>query len=631
MLRIIIMFALCMASLGVLAQPYVSDKGRFQVDQISGCAPFTVNVTIIPPYACNGATPCDMDYEFPVLIDFEQNDFDHTYLQPGTYTLRILFQTQGFDQITINVLPNIQPAIQVFKCSSNGIQLTIPDNNYDEYVVDYNNDGTPEQVVPKNVSAKYSYTYPSAGSKILSVHGRNIGAADNCNKTLFPIAASGSLATPTISQLQVTDASTIRLDFANIEQNVLYKLEVATNAGTFQPYRDVYNSSMQTITGLNVNSNYYCFRLGAFDPCSNSVIAYSNIICSADFDATAINGANRLIWRTNSTGVSAYNFSRNPSGTTAISATPPQTSLDDTDVLCNEEYCYQLTTVYTNGSRSISLESCATAFTSQQPATPQNISIQITGTTSLDLQWSQDILYKPAEYTVFKNNVEFGKTKDQIISDNAFLVNAPECYAVSYVDECGNKSTLSAAACPLILTAVLQDDNSVVLSWNAYAGWVNGVDHYTVERYDEDGQLLTSVDAGNALTITDSDPDPNNQVIAYRILATAVDGTVVESISNQVVIIKQPNIYHPNTFTPNNDGLNDTFKVMSQYTETVEFMVFNRWGEMLFYTTDLTVAWDGTYKGDAVPEGTYTFRAFLTDMAGVKYEKSGNVVVLRKR
>ncbi|HTF18136.1 MAG TPA: gliding motility-associated C-terminal domain-containing protein, partial [Chryseolinea sp.] len=343
------------------------------------------------------------------------------------------------------------------------------------------------------------------------------------------------------------------------------------------------------------------------------------------------NSANRLQWRTNSTGVSSYAISRNPASATTLSATPPQTTLNDTDVVCNAEYCYQLTTLYANGSRSTSLPSCATAFSDQQPAATQNISIQVTGANSLDLHWTQDPLYTPAEYTVFKAGAQLGKTAQPTLSDNLFLLNAGECYTVSYVDACANQSAMSATACPIVLSGVLQPDNSVVLNWNAFNGWVNGVDHYTLERYGSEGQLLGSVDAGSAATYTDTEADANNQVIAYRIVATAADGSVVESISNEVVIVKQPNLYHPNTFTPNSDGLNDTFKVMGQYTNTVEFMVFNRWGEMLFYTTDLTVAWDGTYKGNAVPEGTYVFRAFLTDMSGVKYERSGNVVLLRKR
>jgi gliding motility-associated-like protein len=568
-------------------------------------------------------------------MDYESNNsfqnllYTYTYNQPGTYTLRILFQTLGFDDITITVAPNVQPTFQIYSCTGNSSQLTVTDTNYDEYVVNYN-DGSPNVVLPKGSLAKDSHTFATAGNKLVSVHGRNAGSDDNCTARNWAITAMPTLPTPTINLLQVLDATSLRLDFT-AQQNILYKLEMATNAGVFQPYRDVSNSSTQTITGLNINSNYYCFRLGVFDPCSGTLLAYSNTICSADFDATAVNGANRLAWRTNSAGVASYNFSRDPAGTTALSGTPPQTTLDDTDVLCHVQYCYQMTALYSNGSRSVNLSSCATAFTNQQPAATQNISIQVTGTTSLDLLWTQDPLFVPKEYTVFKSGSQLGKAQQPTISDNIFLLNAGECYAVSYVDDCGNQSITSASACPLILKAVLQDDNSVVLSWNAYNGWLNGVNHYAVERYGSDGQLLGAVDVGPAVTYTDTEPEPDNQVIVYRIVASAVDAAVAESISNEAVIIKQPNIYHPNTFTPNSDGLNDTFQVMSQYTSTVEFMVFNRWGEMLFYTTDLGIAWDGTYKGNAVPEGTYVFRAFLTDMAGVKYERSGNVLLLRKK
>jgi gliding motility-associated-like protein len=290
-----------------------------------------------------------------------------------------------------------------------------------------------------------------------------------------------------------------------------------------------------------------------------------------------------------------------------------------------------MTTLYANGSRSFSLSSCATAFSDVAPAATDNISIQVTGNNTLDLLWTQDAAYTPAEYTVFKDGAKNGTTAQATYTDPVFILNAGSCYAVSYVDACGNQSAVSTTACPIILSAILQNDNTVALSWNAYNGWVNGVDHYTIEKYTSDGQLLQSLDVGTVVTFTDTQTDADNQVIAYRIVAHAVDGSVAESTSNSVIITKQPNIYHPNTFTPNSDGLNDTFQVMSQYTASVEFMVFNRWGEMLFYTTDLNVAWDGTYKGNAVPEGTYVFRCFLTDLSGLRYERSGNVVLLRKR
>lgn len=625
MRRLLFALALvCAGSSAALAQ-YVSTNGFFEVDQISGCAPLTVNVTAP---LCTFGSPCEMDYEGN--LSFQNLVFTYTYTQPGTYNLRILFQTLGFDNITINVVPNTMPEVQAFKCSGNGVQFSIPDAMYDEYLIDYESDGTTDLIVPQNTTATYNHTYATPGMKLIRVHGRNFGAADNCSPRFIPINASASLVTPAINLLQVNDASSIALSFGSVEPNVLYKLEIATNTGAFQPLRDVYNSATQTVTGLNTESNYYCFRLGVFDPCNNTT-TYSNVICSADFDVTAVNNANRLAWRTSSLDVSSYSFSRNPLPSATLSATPPQLTLDDTDIVCNTEYCYQMTTLYANGSRSISLTDCAVAISTQPPTTTENISIQVTGSTTLDLLWSQDPAFTASEYSVFKAGSAYGKSAQPEFTDNAFLLNAGECYAISYVDACGNQSARSAEACHINLSAALQTDNTVALSWNTYNGWLNGVDHYIVERYSSDGNLLSAVDAGANLTYTDTEPDPDNQVIVYRIVAYAVDGGVAESISNGATIIKQPNIYHPNTFTPNADGLNDTFQVISQYTAEVEFMVFNRWGEMLFYTTDLNVAWDGTYKGNTVPEGTYVFRCFLTDMSGVKYERSGNVVLLRKR
>ncbi|HEX6892299.1 MAG TPA: hypothetical protein VF141_16445, partial [Chryseolinea sp.] len=58
---ILLLLSLCTAL--TYAQPYVSNLGHFEVDQVKGCVPLTVNVTMLPPLVCNGATPCDMDFE----------------------------------------------------------------------------------------------------------------------------------------------------------------------------------------------------------------------------------------------------------------------------------------------------------------------------------------------------------------------------------------------------------------------------------------------------------------------------------------------------------------------------------------------------------------------------------------
>ncbi len=606
-----------------LAQPYVSNLGRFEVDQVQGCAPFTLNVTIRAPFICNGANPCDMDYESN--NNFEFLSFSHTYTQPGTYTLRILFQTSGFDQITVVVTPNTQPIFEVYTCGGNEAQVKVTDTEYNQYVINYN-DGSPDVVVPSGSLATDNHTFATSGNKTITVRGRNLGADDNCNPMNQSINAVATLPAPVITQLAVLDDATIQLDFNN-QNNILYKLQIATNSTNFQQFRDIYNTSTTTVENIRPDVNFYCFRLGAFDPCNNTTV-YSNIICSADFDLSNLNNLNRLTWNTSSGGVSNYAISKTDSA--PLAATSAATSVDDTNIICGTAYCYQLTTNYANGSQSISLEKCGTAISTNIPTTVENIST-ITSDNGLELVWTQDPAFNTSSYTIVKSGIPVGTSPSVAFIDPEYSTNSGSCYRISYTDVCGNNSLVSADACPMVLSGVVQQDNVINLTWTASTGWQNGVNHYLVEKFDTDGQLLQSFDTGLSTTLIDDEEDFENQVYQYRITAFANDAGIVSSVSNTIVIIKEPNLFHPSSFTPNNDGLNDIFKVFGQFTADVEFKIFNRWGELLFITNDLNQGWDGTYKGNAMPEGTYVFRANLTDQAGRTSERSGTILLLRKR
>jgi len=64
----------------------------------------------------------------------------------------------------------------------------------------------------------------------------------------------------------------------------------------------------------------------------------------------------------------------------------------------------------------------------------------------------------------------------------------------------------------------------------------------------------------------------------------------------------------PNAFSPNNDGQNDIFKIANITDEKlIDFKVFNRWGTILFRTTDPREGWDGTSKGQQQPVGVYGY------------------------
>ncbi len=88
-------------------------------------------------------------------------------------------------------------------------------------------------------------------------------------------------------------------------------------------------------------------------------------------------------------------------------------------------------------------------------------------------------------------------------------------------------------------------------------------------------------------------------------------------------------IFFPNTFTPNNNGQNDVFKVYSNVIQTMRLIIFNQWGEKVFETNDINGAWDGTYKGKPQPIGVYVYAASLVLTDGTKEVKKGSFNLLR--
>jgi gliding motility-associated-like protein len=95
----------------------------------------------------------------------------------------------------------------------------------------------------------------------------------------------------------------------------------------------------------------------------------------------------------------------------------------------------------------------------------------------------------------------------------------------------------------------------------------------------------------------------------------------------QVIPVKLPNV-----FTPDNDGINDDFGInpdAQRFVKQCSFQVFNRWGSLLFETSDPYQRWDGTDKGSNAPDGVYFYvlNASLSDNSPVKL--TGSVQIIR--
>jgi gliding motility-associated-like protein len=90
-------------------------------------------------------------------------------------------------------------------------------------------------------------------------------------------------------------------------------------------------------------------------------------------------------------------------------------------------------------------------------------------------------------------------------------------------------------------------------------------------------------------------------------------------------------IFIPNAFTPNNDGVNDQFKMFGELSNIyfLDISVFDRWGEKVFESNDPNFEWDGTYRGEPAPIGVYIYVATAVFNNGSHRDFKGSVTLLR--
>ncbi|MEX2590208.1 MAG: gliding motility-associated C-terminal domain-containing protein, partial [Chitinophagales bacterium] len=89
-------------------------------------------------------------------------------------------------------------------------------------------------------------------------------------------------------------------------------------------------------------------------------------------------------------------------------------------------------------------------------------------------------------------------------------------------------------------------------------------------------------------------------------------------------------IIMPSAFSPNGDGLNDFYKVLSKKLESFTLRIYNRWGELIFEEENNRFGgWDGTYKGQGVDVGVYTYYVKGKTLLGDKIDQTGILTLIR--
>lgn len=131
---------------------------------------------------------------------------------------------------------------------------------------------------------------------------------------------------------------------------------------------------------------------------------------------------------------------------------------------------------------------------------------------------------------------------------------------------------------------------------------------------------------------TQTDPSYNFPAIpnTYTVTLIAYAGNCTDT-TTALITINDVMIYSvPNVFSPDGDGINDTFLVDTENASAISVTIVNRWGEFIKELDGLTETWDGTFQGKEANEGVYFFIYTITDNAGKTIEGQGFVELIRK-
>ncbi|MEZ5014618.1 MAG: PKD domain-containing protein [Chitinophagales bacterium] len=198
----------------------------------------------------------------------------------------------------------------------------------------------------------------------------------------------------------------------------------------------------------------------------------------------------------------------------------------------------------------------------------------------------------------------------------------PGVYTVLLITyRCGIPDTVSQVVVVDDLPIAYFDDDPYYIIVNTNVQFTNLSEH-AVSYYWEfgDGGTSTDVNAKHIFT----------ELGTYNVCLTATNSNgCSDTYCREVDAEAEGAIGIPTGFTPNNDGNNDIFIVKGFGIADMHLMVFNRWGELVFETTDPKEGWDGTYRGAEQPMEVYVYSLSGYFADGKTFELHGNVTLLR--
>jgi gliding motility-associated-like protein len=205
-----------------------------------------------------------------------------------------------------------------------------------------------------------------------------------------------------------------------------------------------------------------------------------------------------------------------------------------------------------------------------------------------------------------------------------YKINATSLVNVNFENKYGCKKTLETQLELIDLKVNIATDKETLIKGN------NEIANISVTGCTDCAYTWTPTNGLNATNTASVRATPQDTTI-YKVVVSKKgcreEKTIRINVDN--VNCGEPNIFVPNAFTPNNDGNNDILKVRGRWISKLQFVVYNRWGQEMFTTTDLNNGWNGVFKGNEVAPDVYNYYLQVTCLDNKIFTKRGNTSLIK--
>jgi gliding motility-associated-like protein len=201
---------------------------------------------------------------------------------------------------------------------------------------------------------------------------------------------------------------------------------------------------------------------------------------------------------------------------------------------------------------------------------------------------------------------------------NVVTPNANTSYSVAATDSnsCKNTATVNVSVVPIPIAEINSSVDSICLGSTLILTATGGDEYLWNNGYSFQDLSVTPM-SSTEYTVT---------------VSNISQSTKCSDVASFYLDVKKCNFfYYPNAFTPNGDGLNDEFAVVGEFgaIDYYKTYIYDRWGKLVFSSSDPFQKWDGKYNGLDAPDGVYTYYSIIKEKFFDQYEMKGTVHLIR--